>query len=408
MRSLYICYFGLREPLVQTQVLPYLREIGKGGVDVSLLTFEPNWKNWFPDEAAATREDLSRQGIKWFALAYHKSPSLPATLYDIAAGVWFTVRYARREQVDILHARGHVPAMIGALAKLFTNAKMLFDIRGFMPEEYTDAGVWPENGYLYKLVKRTERWLLRSSDAFVVLTEKARKILFGDHRNTDSEGRPIEVIPCCIDSRRFSLADAESRSALRSELKIANRRVIIYVGALGGWYLIDQMAEFFSCALKQNANSFALIISQSDPKLISSRLYDRGMTDADFLVRKVAPSDVPRYIAAADIGLSFIKACYSKQSSSPTKIAEYLAGGVPIVCNSGVGDLDELILTDNLGVLINEFREAAYVEALENIDRLRENPDLTKRCRESAQTRFDLETVGGVQYRRLYARMNSG
>ena len=24
--ALYICYFGLREPLVQTQVLPYLRE----------------------------------------------------------------------------------------------------------------------------------------------------------------------------------------------------------------------------------------------------------------------------------------------------------------------------------------------------------------------------------------------
>jgi len=31
-KTLYICYFGLREPLVQTQVLPYLREIGKGGV----------------------------------------------------------------------------------------------------------------------------------------------------------------------------------------------------------------------------------------------------------------------------------------------------------------------------------------------------------------------------------------
>jgi hypothetical protein len=53
-RTLYICYFGVREPLVQTQVLPYLREIGKGKskkakgksgeeefIKVSLLTFEP-------------------------------------------------------------------------------------------------------------------------------------------------------------------------------------------------------------------------------------------------------------------------------------------------------------------------------------------------------------------------------
>ena len=41
VHSLYICYFGLREPLVQTQVLPYLRELVAGGVKMSLLTFEP-------------------------------------------------------------------------------------------------------------------------------------------------------------------------------------------------------------------------------------------------------------------------------------------------------------------------------------------------------------------------------
>ena len=47
--ALYICYFGVREPLVQTQVLPYLRKIVEGGVRMSLLTFEPDrpaaWAN---------------------------------------------------------------------------------------------------------------------------------------------------------------------------------------------------------------------------------------------------------------------------------------------------------------------------------------------------------------------------
>jgi len=55
--TLYICYFGIREPLVQTQVLPYLRELMKGdysrkkgtpasrepkdtALNVSILTFE--------------------------------------------------------------------------------------------------------------------------------------------------------------------------------------------------------------------------------------------------------------------------------------------------------------------------------------------------------------------------------
>ena len=47
MKTLYLCYFGLREPLVQTQVVPYLREMRAAGIEVSLLTFEPGWpRSW--------------------------------------------------------------------------------------------------------------------------------------------------------------------------------------------------------------------------------------------------------------------------------------------------------------------------------------------------------------------------
>src|ERR1700682_4111922 len=99
MRTLYLSYFGLREPLVQTQVLPYLREIRKAKVDVSLLTFEPHWKSWSLGDIDASRQALKEEGIDWFALGYHKRPTLPATLYDIAAGVWFIARYGRRTRV---------------------------------------------------------------------------------------------------------------------------------------------------------------------------------------------------------------------------------------------------------------------------------------------------------------------
>src|ERR1051325_4649385 len=81
MRALYICYFGLREPLVQTQVLPYLRELVAGGVEMALLTFEP--QRFDPTE---WRERVREDGIEWEALPYHKRPALPATLYDIVRG----------------------------------------------------------------------------------------------------------------------------------------------------------------------------------------------------------------------------------------------------------------------------------------------------------------------------------
>jgi len=85
--TLYICYFGINEPLVQTQVLPYLRQLAASGVRVNLLTFEPGLrKTWTEAEMRKQRELLATDRLSWFCLAYHKSPSLPATLYDIVAG----------------------------------------------------------------------------------------------------------------------------------------------------------------------------------------------------------------------------------------------------------------------------------------------------------------------------------
>jgi hypothetical protein len=42
LHTLYLCYFWLNEPLVQTQVLPYLRQLQKDGIKVSLMKPERN------------------------------------------------------------------------------------------------------------------------------------------------------------------------------------------------------------------------------------------------------------------------------------------------------------------------------------------------------------------------------
>jgi len=130
-----------------------------------------------------------------------------------------------------------------------------------------------------------------------------------------------------------------------------------------------------------------------------------GIEEKDFSVTQVTPDEVPRYLKAADIAISFIKPCYSKQSSSPTKIAEYLASGLPIVCNAGVGDLDKLIEENQVGALLREFTPPAYLKALNEIDLLRSDATLAARLRGVARQEFDLVLVGRTRYRRLYDRL---
>ena len=406
VRTLYVCYFGLREPLVQTQVLPYLRQLQSDSVQVSLLTFEPRFKEtWTPAEIAKQRAALDAEGISWHFLKYHKWPSLPATIYDMTAGAWTILGIMRREGVSILHARNHVPAVMSAIARKFKRAQTVFDIRGFMPEEYTDAGVWPENGYLFGGLKRVERYLLRTSDAFVLLTEKARELVFPGCTDTDDRGRPIEVIPCCVDFERFETVAPTAREPLRQELNVTNRRVIVYLGSFGGWYLTDEMTEFLAVAHEQDPATFSLILTQSPRQMVIDRLSSLGIEPQNFLVTQVTPGEVPRYLKAADIAISFIKPCYSKQASSPTKIAEYLASGLPVVCNAGVGDLDKLIEEKNVGALLREFTPQAYLKTLNEIDLLRGDPTLAERLRGVARQEFDLVGVGQTRYRRLYERL---
>jgi glycosyltransferase involved in cell wall biosynthesis len=409
MRTLYLCYFGLREPLVQTQVLPYLREIGRSGADVSLLTFEPAMRrSWTREGLDQARDRLRADGIRWFALPYHKSPSMPATLYDMANGARLVVRLVRRHAIDTLHARSHVACIMGAMAKRLTGARLIFDIRGLMAEEYVDAGTWPEGGYLYHLAKAAERRLLKVSDGFVVLTERAREVLFPGAEDTDPRGRPIEVIPCCVDFRRFRSAGEGARDRLRAELGVTGRRVVVYVGALSGWYMTEEMADFLDEARRQDASTFALVLTQSPPEWVTGPLLRRGLSAGDYLVRTVSPETVPSYLRAADVALSFIKPCYSKLSSSPTKVAEYLAAGLPVVSSSGIGDMDAVLEGDRVGVLVRRFDREAYRQALQAVEGLRQEDGFADRCLASARDRFDLEQVGGVRYRRLYQRVREG
>ncbi len=404
LRTLYICYFGLREPLVQTQVLPYLRQLALAGIKVNLLTFEPQLQDkWSRDELADQRTQLVKDGITWFSLPYHKSPSLPATVYDILNGARFARRLMRKAGLDIIHARSHVSAAMGALATRGTQVRLLFDIRGFLPEEYTDSGVWPSGGYLYRLTKAAESRLLAAADGFVVLTEKARQILFPFNRQ--ARARPVEVIPCCVDLNLFRGPNALLRAEMRHNLGVADRRVVVYVGSLEGWYLTDEMADLLAVMHQQDPQVFSLILTQSPSTMITSRLQKRGIGEKDYKICKVSPAEVPGYLNAADVAVSFIKPCFSKLSSSPTKMAEYLAAGLPVICNAGIGDLDELIESDRVGVLLRDFNQESYLRALAELKELEREVTLPTRCRRSAIARFDLVGIGGARYRRLYERI---
>ena len=136
MTALYICYQSIREPLTATQVIAYLEGLAAAGHTMLLLTFERAAMDSADRSAHAAR--LQAHGIHWHSLRYHKRPSAPATAWDICMGVLYGLWLARRQKIDLYHARAHVAGLMGLILKTLTGARLLFDVRGLLAEEYAD------------------------------------------------------------------------------------------------------------------------------------------------------------------------------------------------------------------------------------------------------------------------------
>ena len=69
----------------------------------------------------------------------------------------------------------------------------------------------------------------------------------------------------------------------------------------------------------------------------------RSRSRSSSIIRPATREEVPRLLAAADLGIFLIKPVFSKTASSPTKMGEMLAVGLPIVANAGVGDVEQMV-----------------------------------------------------------------
>ena len=118
-------------------------------------------------------------------------------------------------------------------------------------------------------------------------------------------------------------------------------------------------------------------IGFSSPTPSSSKVFKLNGSSQSFVINGTSYNDViitsgkreevPLLAKAGDFSLSFIKPSYSKKSSSPTKMGELLAMGIPVVCNDGVGDVKQIIERTKGGVVIADFSEKSFKNIISNL-----------------------------------------
>jgi len=388
-RALYVSHTGLSEPLGRSQVLPYLRGLRSAGWDIEVVAFEPE---------GADLRDLDLDGIRYSWTRRSSSHALPVKLAEAAGAFGRLLVRALRARPRVVHARSHLPGAVAlALTRLLPGAKLLFDCRGLLADEYVDAGHWQNDSLEYRLVKRAEKLLFAKANGVVTLTEKLRDWLRAEHLLGDRV--QTAVIPCCVDLSHFAV-DENARIESRRRLAAGDRFVLAYAGSLNSWYCEAQMAGLYAAIRRRRPSRFA-VLTRSNPDKLLAALKDERVPMDEVSIEAVAPADMPRRLAGADGAVSFIQPCFSKMASSPTKIAEYLAVGLPVALNRGVGDVDRLLphaMTVDAGAMSDDELEAAA-------EKLLSLPRDVAAARSLARREFSVDEVGVARYADLYERL---
>lgn len=339
-KVLYLTYDGINDPLGKSQITPYLSLIKKKTEKLILISFEKEKKKPF----------IFDEKIEHIMLKFTSNLGKFGKIYDMIKFSFVMIKVLSKNKVNVVHARSHIPAYFAFFFKFFFNYKFYFDFRGLWIDEKIESRNW-NNFFFTQIIipffRILEIYSLSKADKIIVLTNKIKKILFDKYKFINNKA--IYVLPC-VNNFKINL---NKNDQLKKKIGL-KKIVFCYVGSFGGIYDPIKVIEIFKSIKKNFLNSSLLIltnnISYYDFKM---KEYRKFFYKGDIKVLSIDHNKIKNYLSVVDIGINYIKNGYARNAQSPTRIGEFLMCGIPIITNSNIGDIDE-ILRKTKGGYVNQ------------------------------------------------------
>ncbi len=146
------------------------------------------------------------------------------------------------------------------------------------------------------------------------------------------------VIPCTLGSDRKEKAN--DPAAFRRSLGWdPSDLVLVYSGGTGGWQSLDLLAKVLDGILFRDPSTRVLFLSGRDSYIDHLATHYPGRV----VQRWIPHEEVHAALAACDVGLLVRSRSVTNEVASPTKFAEYLNAGLPVLISPHIGDLGEFV-----------------------------------------------------------------
>ena len=119
---------------------------------------------------------------------------------------------------------------------------------------------------------------------------------------------------------------------------------------MSGWFDINLLLRFFNAIFEIYQNPSFEIVTTDNINDVMEELFSNGhRNEFPIEIFKGDPDKMPDIISRHTFSVMFYKTNnISEIARSPTKMAEILACGRPIIANEGIGDVDDIIINQML------------------------------------------------------------
>ena len=378
-KVVYISFNSASEPLVDSQVLSYLKRLNTKDYKFILVTAENIHTK---DNTREIRKKFAAAGIEWM-------PVFKGKLGTFGQILKMKRQISKINGVALVHARSYFSGVVAYLVFRAKAIPYIYDIRGFWVDEKVYKNRLKYKSMMYKVLKWLDNKIYLHASGLVSLTQKAQEII----REFDffKQTKPlIKVIPTCVDTDVF----------MPLERRVDN---VVYLGSVGQGYMGTVIFNVFALFQQYYPEIKITLISRSQKSLIKKLAQDNNVDLSRIEHLSLNHNQVATSLGKCTIGLSFIMPHFSKKASCATKIGEYLACGMPVLCNRGVGDMDE-VLSSDVAVLCDDFSPDELLKAVNEVVSMSKSAGCQKACQKLAKSYFSLEG-GVVQYNELYTAL---
>lgn len=361
MHVTYVSLDSISEGVGKSQILPLLRILRSEGIEVRLISFEKN------SISESLMNEIHSLGIDWFCNTFRPGYFVPSILRIIQIS-------RQIKPTDVVHARSDI-ACIAAL--IFRKYPILWDIRGLWGEQR----IIIEKSYIKKLVFRFlilfRKTMLRRVQAITTLSHELDKQLIQKYGYLP---QLRAVISTFVDINHF-----------RIKRKPPTKLNVLFSGTYNDYYDLDFTRELMG-KLKEKVEVEITWLRPLEGTRQSLGLGEKIIQDVKY-------GEMPDRINDHSIGIAICKEDnWSNVGAMPTKIAEFLACGKPIIINRNLGDYGKLIKEYNAGIVLEDRdwdKIIRQVLAISNDEKIQTN------CRKLAQDHFDLQK-GASKYLSIY------